>query len=79
MQLPGALFKPNLKKQKKSSENFDILGNRNPERIPYISGNRIFLYLLSYTYDIYILYIAQKIKKTHSEKMSYISGNVTFF
>ena len=63
MQLPGALFKPNLKKQKKSSENFDILGNRNPERIPYISGNRIFLYLLSYTYDIYILYIAQKIKK----------------
>lgn len=42
MQLPGALFKPNLKKQKKSSENFDISGNRNPERIPYISGNGIF-------------------------------------
>ena len=52
-----------------------ILGNGNPEKIPYISGNGNPKRLLIFQK---LTFRDRKMKKIHSEKTYYISGNGTF-
>ena len=94
MELPGALLSPSSKNKKVHPEKIPyISGNGNflyflKKSFSYISGSgnppKKFLILsgngnpkkrLMFQE---VIFHAQKIKGTHSEKMSYISGDVTF-
>ena len=56
----------------------NISGNKNLGKIIYILANGTFLYFRKLLIFQEVTFRARKVKRTHSEKTSYVSRNVTF-